>query len=270
MESFAETLQALKSRHAMSETAAGNAMAAVGRRFLEEIRSNPNITRERLREIAERLGEGDAAERGPLRDYARTLAEHIPIGEAGRQARQPESQPEQPQQAGQLTAQVPEPRQRGRLLTEADVEHEPELVREVVAALNVGAEAGGARVAEREQPPAKVETEHAARAIELAESPAVRSCFERDPSAFPSLLAVMCSSRDAKLLDNVRQKLTTNPELVRPRYTHGHIYDFYRKLSADPTQLTVLGDGRQNKSYLHIDDCVSAMLTPSIFTSVIL
>jgi hemoglobin len=61
----------------------------------------------------------------------------------------------------------------------------------------------------------------AARAIALAESPAVRSCFERDPSAFQSLLAVMCSSGDAKLLENVRQKLTTNPELVRPRYTHG-------------------------------------------------
>ena len=49
--------------------------------------------------------------------------------------------------------------------------------------------------------------------------------------------------------------------ILGPRYTHGHVYDFYRKLSADPTQLTVLGDGRQKKSYLHIDDCISAMLT---------
>jgi UDP-glucose 4-epimerase len=46
-----------------------------------------------------------------------------------------------------------------------------------------------------------------------------------------------------------------------PRYTHGHVYDFYRKLRADPSRLTVLGDGRQRKSYLHIDDCISAMLT---------
>jgi UDP-glucose 4-epimerase len=49
--------------------------------------------------------------------------------------------------------------------------------------------------------------------------------------------------------------------ILGPRYTHGHVYDFYRKLSADPSQLTVLGDGRQKKSYLHIDDCISAMLT---------
>lgn len=49
--------------------------------------------------------------------------------------------------------------------------------------------------------------------------------------------------------------------ILGPRYTHGHVYDFYRKLSADPAQLTVLGDGRQKKSYLHIDDCISAMLT---------
>jgi UDP-glucose 4-epimerase len=49
--------------------------------------------------------------------------------------------------------------------------------------------------------------------------------------------------------------------ILGPRYTHGHVYDFYRKLLADPSQLTVLGDGRQKKSYLHIDDCISAMLT---------
>ena len=49
--------------------------------------------------------------------------------------------------------------------------------------------------------------------------------------------------------------------ILGPRYTHGHVYDFYRKLSADPSRLPVLGDGRQRKSYLHIDDCVDAILT---------
>jgi len=49
--------------------------------------------------------------------------------------------------------------------------------------------------------------------------------------------------------------------ILGPRYTHGHVYDFHRKLSADPHVLTVLGDGRQKKSYLHIDDCISGMLT---------
>jgi UDP-glucose 4-epimerase len=44
------------------------------------------------------------------------------------------------------------------------------------------------------------------------------------------------------------------------RYTHGHVFDFYRALQADPTRLRVLGDGRQEKSYLYVQDCVEAML----------
>jgi UDP-glucose 4-epimerase len=48
--------------------------------------------------------------------------------------------------------------------------------------------------------------------------------------------------------------------ILGERYTHGHVYDFYRALRADPSRLRVLGDGRQEKSYLYIQDCVSAML----------
>ncbi|HXB69870.1 MAG TPA: ankyrin repeat domain-containing protein [Candidatus Acidoferrales bacterium] len=61
----------------------------------------------------------------------------------------------------------------------------------------------------------------ATRAIALAGGPAVRSCFERDPVSLPGLLAVMCSSRDAKLLDFVRQMLTTHPELLAQRHAYG-------------------------------------------------
>jgi UDP-glucose 4-epimerase len=49
--------------------------------------------------------------------------------------------------------------------------------------------------------------------------------------------------------------------LLGERYTHGHVIDFYRALKADPTQLRVLGDGRQTKSYLYVQDCIDAMLT---------
>ncbi len=42
--------------------------------------------------------------------------------------------------------------------------------------------------------------------------------------------------------------------------THGVIYDFVNKLLKDPSQLEVLGDGTQNKSYLHISDCIDAVL----------
>ncbi len=45
------------------------------------------------------------------------------------------------------------------------------------------------------------------------------------------------------------------------RYTHGHVFDFFRALKADPAHLRVLGDGRQEKSYLYIQDCVAAILT---------
>lgn len=44
------------------------------------------------------------------------------------------------------------------------------------------------------------------------------------------------------------------------RYTHGHVYDFYCALRQDPTSLTILGDGRQEKSYLYVGDCVAGML----------
>ena len=47
--------------------------------------------------------------------------------------------------------------------------------------------------------------------------------------------------------------------LLGPRYTHGHVIDFWRQLRRDPTRLAVLGNGKQKKSYLHVLDCVAAM-----------
>jgi UDP-glucose 4-epimerase len=44
------------------------------------------------------------------------------------------------------------------------------------------------------------------------------------------------------------------------RYTHGHVYDFYRKLRDEPRRIDVLGDGNQTKSYMHISDCIAGML----------
>ena len=45
------------------------------------------------------------------------------------------------------------------------------------------------------------------------------------------------------------------------RYTHGHVFDFVQKLEKDPSTLHILGNGLQRKSYLHVDDCVDAILT---------
>ncbi len=48
--------------------------------------------------------------------------------------------------------------------------------------------------------------------------------------------------------------------ILGERYTHGHVFDFYRQLLAHPERLDVLGNGRQRKSYLYVQDCVSAIL----------
>ncbi len=48
--------------------------------------------------------------------------------------------------------------------------------------------------------------------------------------------------------------------ILGERYTHGHVFDFFKQLNADPTQLLVLGDGKQRKSYLYIQDCIDAIL----------
>jgi UDP-glucose 4-epimerase len=47
--------------------------------------------------------------------------------------------------------------------------------------------------------------------------------------------------------------------VVGPRQTHGVGYDFVRRLLRDPSQLVILGDGNQSKSYVHVEDVVSAM-----------
>jgi UDP-glucose 4-epimerase len=48
--------------------------------------------------------------------------------------------------------------------------------------------------------------------------------------------------------------------IIGPTNTHGVIYDFIRKLTAHPDFLAILGNGQQDKSYLYIDDCVSALI----------
>jgi UDP-glucose 4-epimerase len=49
--------------------------------------------------------------------------------------------------------------------------------------------------------------------------------------------------------------------VVGPRQTHGVGFDFLRRLLDDPTRLAILGDGKQSKSYIHVEDVVRAVLT---------
>ena len=48
--------------------------------------------------------------------------------------------------------------------------------------------------------------------------------------------------------------------ILGERYTHGHVFDFYRQLLEHPKRLDVLGDGHQRKSYLYVHDCIDAIL----------
>jgi len=48
--------------------------------------------------------------------------------------------------------------------------------------------------------------------------------------------------------------------VVGARQTHGVGFDFLRRLRAQPDRLRILGDGRQSKSYIHVEDVVEAVL----------
>jgi UDP-glucose 4-epimerase len=59
---------------------------------------------------------------------------------------------------------------------------------------------------------------------------------------------------------DLRAWIVRFPNVVGGRATHGVIHDFIAKLRRNPDVLEVLGDGRQNKPYLHVRDLVAAIL----------
>lgn len=48
--------------------------------------------------------------------------------------------------------------------------------------------------------------------------------------------------------------------IVGGRNPKGVIYDFVRKLEEDPNELRILGNGKQKKSYIHVEDTVQGIL----------
>jgi UDP-glucose 4-epimerase len=48
--------------------------------------------------------------------------------------------------------------------------------------------------------------------------------------------------------------------ILGERYTHGHVFDFMKKMRENPKELLILGNGKQRKSYLYIQDCLEAIL----------
>lgn len=50
------------------------------------------------------------------------------------------------------------------------------------------------------------------------------------------------------------------PNVIGPRLTHGVIFDFVKRLKADPSHLRILGDGTQAKPYIYVLDLVGAIM----------
>lgn len=90
---------------------------------------------------------------------------------------------------------------------------------------------------------------------EDAPFPVQTSLYGASKSAAEGLIAAYCEGF------GLRANIFRFTSILGERYTHGHIVDFYEQLKVDPCKLRVLGDGRQKKSYLYVQDCIDGMLT---------
>jgi UDP-glucose 4-epimerase len=61
-------------------------------------------------------------------------------------------------------------------------------------------------------------------------------------------------------MNNIQSWIVRFPNVTGPRMTHGVIHDFIQKLRDNPKQLIILGDGRQKKPYMYVQDLVEALL----------
>jgi UDP-glucose 4-epimerase len=62
---------------------------------------------------------------------------------------------------------------------------------------------------------------------------------------------------------NYRALIFRPANIIGPKSNHGVIYDFIRKIMSNPRELEILGDGAQEKSFLHIADCIEAIIHPT-------
>jgi UDP-glucose 4-epimerase len=88
---------------------------------------------------------------------------------------------------------------------------------------------------------------------EDAPCPVQTSLYGASKLAGEGLIAAYCEGY------GMRSWIFRFVSILGERYTHGHVFDFYKKLLADSTILNVLGNGRQRKSYLYVQDCIDAI-----------
>lgn len=88
---------------------------------------------------------------------------------------------------------------------------------------------------------------------EEAPFPVQTSLYGASKLACEGLIEAYCSGFDFKCW------IFRFVSVLGERYSHGHVFDFYKQLLDNPKHLKVLGNGEQRKSYLYIQDCIDAM-----------
>jgi len=89
---------------------------------------------------------------------------------------------------------------------------------------------------------------------EDAPFPVQTSLYGASKLACEGLISAFCEAFDMKAW------IFRFVSITGERYSHGHVFDFCMQLIKDPSQLVVLGDGSQKKSYLYVRDCINGVL----------
>jgi UDP-glucose 4-epimerase len=89
---------------------------------------------------------------------------------------------------------------------------------------------------------------------EDAPFPVQTSLYAASKLAAEGLIAAYCEAFD------MQTWIFRFVSILGERYTHGHVFDFYKQLTQHPETLQVLGNGKQRKSYLYVQDCIDAIL----------
>jgi UDP-glucose 4-epimerase len=89
---------------------------------------------------------------------------------------------------------------------------------------------------------------------ETAPFPVQTSLYAASKLAAEALIEAYCEAF------GMRSWIFRFVSILGERYTHGHVFDFYGQLLRHPQELRVLGNGRQRKSYLYVQDCVDAIM----------
>ena len=89
---------------------------------------------------------------------------------------------------------------------------------------------------------------------ETAKFPIQTSLYGASKLACEGLIQAYCEAY------NMQSWIFRFVSILGERYTHGHVKDFFSQLKEHPNKLNVLGDGKQKKSYLYVQDCIDAIL----------